>query len=196
MLYCLGKFLSFLLCSIVLRMKVCGQENIPKKGGFILASNHASYLDPLAVGVACPRNLNYMARHDLFRNPFFGWILSQVGAFPVKRNSADISALKEAMGRVKAGKGLLLFPEGSRSVDGNLSEAQAGIGFLAAKLEVPVIPTVVKGTGKALSKGDKFIRPTKISVCFGKEILIERSMPYKDIAQEIMNGIGRLNKNP
>jgi len=178
---------------ILFRLEVEGKKNIPKEGAFILASNHISFLDPVAVGVACPRKLNYMARHDLFSHPAFGWLLYRVNSFPVKRESADLSALKEAMKRLKEGQGLLLFPEGGRRFEDEVSRPQAGIGFLAAKLNCPVIPTYVKDTGKALPRGAKFIKPVKISVHFGKEILIERRMPYQDIAQLIMTNIRHLS---
>jgi len=172
---------------------VRGRKYIPKKGGFILAANHVSYLDPVAVGVACPRRLNFMARHDLFCNHWFSWFMSAVGAFPIKRDSADLSALKEAMRRVRSGEPLVLFPEGSRRFNGTSTEPQPGIGFLAARLNVPVIPALIKGTDKALPKGAKFIFPAKVSVYFGKQILIERGMSYQDVAQTIMKNINSLS---
>lgn len=194
MIHDFSRFLCILFFKLVCRVEVKGRDNIPCGGGFILASNHVSYLDPMAVGSVCPRRLNYMARHDLFINPIFSWLLYQCGAFPVKRNSADLSALKEAMIRVKKGKGLLLFPEGTRSQEGRLSnKAGAGIGFLVAKLNVPVIPVFVKGTEKVLPKGAKFIVPAKVAVCFGKQIHIERRMPYQDIAQLILDHIRHLS---
>jgi len=171
-------------------MEKYGRENVPKEGGFILASNHMSYLDPVAVGSACPRKLNYMARHDLFSNPFFAWVLYKAGAFPVKRETADIWALKEAISRVRNGGGLLLFPEGRRlSLSEEDAKAEAGVGFLADKLNVPVIPVHVKGTEKAWPKGAKFFVLTKISVVFGKRIHLERGKPYQDIAQSIMDNV-------
>mgnify|MGYP001605697908 CR=1 FL=1 len=194
MIHDFSRFLCILFFKLVCRVEVKGRDNIPGGGGFILASNHVSYLDTMAVGSACPRRLNNMAMHDLFSCRLSSWFLSALGVFPVKRNSADISALKEAMVRVERGGGLLLFPEGTRSQDGKLSEkSEAGIGFLAAKLNVPVIPVFVKGTEKALPKGAKFIVPAKVAVCFGKQIHIERRMPYQDIAQLILDHIRHLS---
>lgn len=160
-----------------------------------MASNHVSFIDPVAVGVASPRRLNYMARHDLFSNYFSAWLLRGIEVFPVKRDSADLSALKEAIHRVKDKQGgLLIFPEGARSITGKISlEAQPGIGFLAVKLGVPVIPVFVKGTREALPKGAKFFRRHKICVSFGEQIFIERRMPYQNIARKIMEEIRRLS---
>lgn len=170
---------------------------MPKKGGFILASNHLSYLDPVVLGTACPRQLNYMARHDLFYNPWFSRLISSLGAFKIKRDSADVSGLKEALRRLNQGKGLLLFPEGTRMPGGrsgsDFIKARSGIGFLVAKLGVPVVPAFIKGTEIALPKGAKFIKFAKISVFFGKQILVERRMPYQDIALEIMNQVRHLS---
>lgn len=181
------------LFKLFFRMKVRGAENIPKRGGFILASNHVSFLDPLALGAASGRNFNFMTRDSLFKIPVFGSLIKAVDAFPVKRDSADRGALKEAMRRVKAGRALALFPEGTRQdTDGALAEPAAGIGFLAARLAVPVIPAFISGTEKALPRHAKFIRRARVSVSFGKQISMEGRMPYEDIAMRIMDDIRHL----
>ncbi len=167
---------------------------MPAKGkGFILVSNHVSNLDPFVLGAACREELNFMAKDELFKNPFFDWILRKINAFPLKRKGADISAIREAMKRVKAGGGLLVFPEGVRSEDGKLGAGHEGVGFLASKLNVPVIPAFIKGTEKALPKGASFVRPSKISVCFGKEITLERRVAYSDVADTVMRAIKHLS---
>src|SRR3989338_2002179 len=129
------RFICFLISKIFFRISAQGRKNMPKKGGFILASNHVSYLDPVMVGVACPRKLNYMARHDLFSNHFFSFWLYNVGAFPLIRKTGYISALKEAIKRLNDGEGLILFPEGGR-VENITSNKRplAGVGFLASKV--------------------------------------------------------------
>lgn len=194
MIHTILRGICILILKTFFQIKAYGRENVPKKGGFILASNHVSFLDPVAVGSSCPRKLNYMARHDLFSNPFFAWMLYQVGAFPVKRGSSDIWALKEAIRRVRNKGGLLLFPEGRRLAIGEENaETEAGAGFLADKLDVPVIPVHVKGTEKAWPKGAKFPVITKISVTFGKQIHLEKGRPYQDIAQSIMDNVRRLS---
>lgn len=192
MLYWILKVIAVILCKVLFRIKVFGEKNIPQKGGFILASNHLSYLDPVVLGVACPRRLNFMARHDLFNNPIFSWLISNVGAFPVKRASADVSAIKIAMERLKDGGALVLFPEGSRKINAGTFQVHSGIGFLASKLNVPVIPVFIKGTDYALPRGAKFIRSHYICVYFGKQIALERRLPYQDIAGEVMRSIRRL----
>jgi 1-acyl-sn-glycerol-3-phosphate acyltransferase len=193
MAYSISRFILFLIFKVFFRIEVKGREYIPREGGFILACNHVSYLDPPALGIACPRPVSFMAKYELFKIPVLSWWLYSVGVLPLKRESADISALKSAIRHVNSGKGLALFPEGTRQVASNASSKPlAGVGFLAAKLKTPVIPAYIKGSDKALPKGAKFIRPAKIQVYFGKEINIERGMPYQDIAQLIMANIRQL----
>ncbi|MFA5114993.1 MAG: lysophospholipid acyltransferase family protein [Candidatus Omnitrophota bacterium] len=193
MLYAFGKFLCGLLLKVFFRFKVYGLENVPPKGGFILASNHTSYLDPVALGVASPRALNFMARHDLFFNPFFSRLISGLGAFAVRPKAADPDALKEAIRRLRQGAALVVFPEGRRVPKGQEAAPGAGVGFLAQKLSVPVIPALIKGADTALPIGAGFIRPARISVRFGKQILVERRTPYEDAARHIMSQIRQLS---
>lgn len=196
MMYSFGRAITaFPLINLLCGLSVEGVENIPEKGGLILASNHASYLDPLALGAACPRKISYMAKEELFRIPLFGWMIRSVGAFPVKRHAADISALKEALRRLKNGEVIALFPEGARrNQEDTAGEPEAGVGFLAQKSGVPVIPALIKGTEKALPKGARFIRPTPVRVRFGRSIIAEKGMPYQECARLIMEGIRLLEK--
>lgn len=192
MLYWVGKTISYIVLKVFCRFKIQGREHIPRQGGFILASNHVSYLDPLAVGAACPRKLSYMAKEELFKNRFFAWVLPRLGSIPLKRNVADFSAIREAMRRLEKGSALVIFPEGGRQFENKPSVAEAGIGFFAAKLDVPVIPAFVSGTDKALPRRAKFIRPHRVLVSFGAQVPIERRLPYEDIAKTIMDSIRRL----
>jgi len=193
MVYFIGKTLIRIFGKVLFDVKVTGRENLPKKGGFIVAANHVSYLDPPIIGAACPGRLFYMARHDLFRNPLFGVILRSVNVFPVKRNSADITALKKALKILKSGRGLLLFPEGSRQQPGRLGEPTAGVGLLVAKSKAPVIPAFIKGTEIALPKGAKKLTRAKVTIHFGKPVNFERGIAYKDIAAGIMKSISDIS---
>ncbi len=193
MLYSLGKFISFCIVRFFLGFKVRGQENIPKKGGFIIASNHCSFLDPPTIGAGCPRRLNYMAKDGLFKIPVIADILRNVSAFPVKREAADRTAIREALRRLERGEGLVLFPEGTRQPEGVLGQAEPGIGFLAAKSGAVVIPAYLKGTGSALPKGAKFLRKSKVTLVFGEQINVERRMPYQEVSNMIMDQIRRLS---
>jgi 1-acyl-sn-glycerol-3-phosphate acyltransferase len=177
-------------------MKVEGADNVPRQGGFILASNHASYLDPVILGISCPRSLDYMARDTLFRNKAFAWILKQVHVFPIKRSAAYLGAIKEALRRVKNGGGLVLFPEGTRSTDGSLGQGLEGVGFLARKSGAPVIPVYVEGTLNAMPKGANSIKFTRLSVMFGCPIVFSNNDGLTDIdrTRKIMQEIALLKE--
>jgi len=193
MLFKFVRFTSKMIFKFFFGLRILGMENIPARGGFILASNHVSFLDPVVCGAACPREINFMARHDLFKNRFFGWFIRKLHAFPVKRQTGDIYAIKESLRRLQQNQGLLVFPEGSRQEAGLSETAQSGIGFLASKSQVPIIPAYIHGTAQALPKGAKFFHQSRISIMFGKQIPIERRLSYHDIAQRALDGIRQLS---
>lgn len=193
MLYNLGRFSAWLFLKCFCGFTVTGSENVPREGGFILATNHASNADPLVIGAACPIALHFMAKEELFKHRFFGAVLKCVHAFPVRRGQGDLHAIREAIKRVKKGGGLLIFPEGGRSEDGSLGKGHEGVGFLASKLNVPVVPAYISGTNKLLPKGSGRVNPSKVRVTFGKQILVERRMPYQAVADKIMDEIRRLS---
>jgi 1-acyl-sn-glycerol-3-phosphate acyltransferase len=180
MIYLIGRFLFFCVFKLFFHFRTFGRRNIPTRGGFLLACNHASYLDPIVFGCACPRFLSFMARDTLFKGRYFGWLLMRVRAFPLRRNAADFGAMKEALRRLRQGEGLLLFPEGTRTVGGKLGRGQAGVGFLARKSGVPVVPAFVRGTDIALSKADKKLRRASITVWFGEPLAISAASGESD----------------
>jgi cytidylate kinase len=157
------------------RIKFYGLRNVPKTGGVIVASNHASYIDPPAVG-ACTyrtRMTHFMARDTLFKKGFMNWFLHKVGVIPLDRDKGDIKAMKTAIALLKDGASVALFPEGTRSLDGTLQLAKPGIGFLVAKGNAPVVPVYVHGSYAAWSKNSDGWKPNPISVIFGQLITQE-----------------------
>jgi 1-acyl-sn-glycerol-3-phosphate acyltransferase len=192
--YKLSQVIVYVFGKVWLRMSIYGKENIPEKGGFILASNHVSNLDPLLLGAICRRRMGFMAKEELFRVPGLCWWLKAIGAFPVKRNASDISSLKNALNILRQGLGLLVFPEGRREESGAKNiEVKGGVGFLSEKANVGVIPVYIQGTQQALPKYAKWVKPAKVSIFFGKEIPCERRLPYHDFAQKVMDGILQLS---
>jgi 1-acyl-sn-glycerol-3-phosphate acyltransferase len=142
--------------------------NVPKRGGALVLSNHQSFLDPMLVGCPGPRFFHFMARHTLFRNGLIGWILRWVNAFPVERGRADRAAIRTAIERLKAGHGVVMFPEGTRSPDGELQAMKGGFRLLVRKAHVPVLPVVVDGAFKAWPRSQKLPRPSPVSVIYGQ----------------------------
>jgi 1-acyl-sn-glycerol-3-phosphate acyltransferase len=195
MFYFLSKAALLFVLKTGFGLRAYGRENIPAKGALILASNHRSLLDPPALGCACRRRVTFMAREDLFRGYFLSRWMRAVGVIALARRSADFSALKEALRRLKQGKALGLFPEGTRSNKGDFGEPLSGIGFLAAKSAAAIVPAYIKGTDDVLPKGAKRLRRARISVYFGPAFSADKGSSYEGIAQEIMRRIKQLAQN-
>ena len=195
--YLLGYSLSKAIAKTFFNYRVIGAENMIEEGPCIIAANHCSYLDPPLVGVACQRAIHYLARKSLLDIPVLGPILPQLNVIPVDQKNADRSALMGAIRVVKNGGAVLIFPEGSRSWDGDLQTAQPGIGMIVAKTGAPVVPVRVFGTFETYPRGATLPRLSSIKVAIGKRLTFSDAdfVPNKDYAacsRSIMNAIGRL----
>jgi 1-acyl-sn-glycerol-3-phosphate acyltransferase len=163
-------------------------RHIPRQGGFILASNHISNLDPVLLGICSVRRINFMAKIELFKGAL-GYILTRLGSFPVKRGEADLGAMKEALKRLKAGRVILIFVEGSRRIGNATSKAQAGAGFLAIKSGVPIVPVYLKGTDQVMAPGTKFLKRGPVSATFGQPFFVNDAPTYEEASQRILDKI-------
>ena len=151
------------------RGEVIGQENIPATGAFIVAANHASHLDPPVAGGHVPREIAAFARKTLWKPGIPAWWLTAVGCIPVDRDGgSDITAMKRVMQELKSGKPLILFPEGTRSPDGEPQKPKAGVGLIACRTAVPVLPVRIFGSFEALGKGGSLRLGTPVSVMYGR----------------------------
>ncbi len=155
------------------RIRVFGRENLPERGGVIIASSHQSYLDPVLISVGLRRPVTYMARDTLFRYPLFRSLIKSLNAFSIRRGRLDSGAMREAESRLKSGWQLLLFPEGTRTRDGRIGKVKPGFGLLAARSEVPVVPAVIYGAFEAWPKGQWILMPLTVHVAFGRPIAPE-----------------------
>lgn len=164
-------YLTTVIYGMAFRGEVIGQENLPADGAFLIASNHASHLDPPIVGSLVPRQLCFFARKTLWKPGVASWWLDKVGTIPVDRDGGqDVSALKRVLRALKDNKGLILFPEGTRTTDGKLQTPKAGVGFIVCKSQVPVVPARIFGSYEAFGKGATLHPGTPISVVFGRPI--------------------------
>lgn len=159
------------LFDMFFRGEVVGLENMPTRGGVLLAANHASHLDPPMIGCQISRQIAYFARKTLWKGGISTWWLDSVGTIPVDRDGGqDVSAIKRVLKALKEERGLILFPEGTRSPDGRLQPAKAGVGFIACKTQVPVVPVRIFGSFEAFGKGRRMKPGTPVTIVFGKPI--------------------------
>jgi 1-acyl-sn-glycerol-3-phosphate acyltransferase len=171
-LYGLCHYIIRALFDIAFRGDVSGLENLPARGGFIIAANHASFIDPPLVGCHVDRQIAYFARKTLWKRGFASWWLDSVGTIPVDRDGGqDVSAIKRVLKALREERGLILFPEGTRSLDGRLQPAKPGVGFIACKTRVPVLPVRIFGSFEAYGKGRGLRLGTPVSVVFGRPLL-------------------------
>ena len=189
------------------RWRVYGANNVPLTGGVILAANHASFLDPPLAGAGLSRDINYLARESLFRFPIVGAVLRSWNSVPVDRDGGGARGLKNILDRLLRGGGIILFPEGTRTPDGKLQPARAGIGLTVAKSNAPVVPVRIFGTFAAWGRNQKFPRPKRIAVKYGEPMRFEKlraeakdcskerlKQIYQEIADEIMTAIAALRE--
>lgn len=157
---------------IFFRGEVAGLENVPRSGPFLVASNHASHLDPPLVGCHIPRQMAFFARKTLWKPGVARWWLDGVGAIPVDRDGgSDVSAIKNVLRALQSGKVLTLFPEGTRSPDGRLQPAKSGVGMIACRTRVPVLPARIFNSHIAFGRDGRFRPGTRVSIVYGRPLL-------------------------
>lgn len=189
------------------RWTIYHRERVPLEGPVILASNHASFLDPPLVGTPIHREINYLARESLFHVPFVGWLIRQWNSVPVDRDGGGGRGLKAILNRLKKGGAIILFPEGTRTSTGDLLPARSGIGLTVIKSTAPVVPVRIFGSYEAFNRHMKiprfFIR--KVEVKYGEPLFFEKLRAeaktcskdrlkeiYQEVADELMRQIAAL----
>ena len=174
-------------------VKVEGRENLPS-GSYVIASNHRSYADPplIAVTSGCSK-FSFVAKAELFRNPLFGWLIRKLGAFPVSRGTGNLSVIDDSVSKIKDGRRLVIFPEGTRSKTGKVGKGNTGGALIAARAGVPVVPAGIVYNGKLRFR-------SRVTVRYGKPIhpaelsLSSEPTPHelKEIKGKIMRSISDL----
>lgn len=199
LIYTTSRLLCLGIAKVAFRLRVEGREFIPRSGPAICAANHVSFLDPIIIGVAISRPVHFMAKEELFRFRPFGWLLRQYNTFPVNRRRLDLQAMNRAILLLEQGEILVMFPEGTRGDGIQLRPAKPGIGFIAARTEAPVIPTLHRGAEKVLPRGAWFPRPRRITVKFGAPLRFAETQVGESheqvvaFSQTIMERIAALN---
>ncbi|RHM56780.1 1-acyl-sn-glycerol-3-phosphate acyltransferase [Mitsuokella sp. AF33-22] len=192
-LYDILRAVFWFIFRIFFRADISGRENLPQEGPVILAANHLSNWDPPLLACFLSRPVSYMAKVELFEHPVFGAAIRNCHAFPVRRGAADRGAIKAAVGVLKQGHVLGLFPEGTRSRDGRMHKAEAGVGLLAAMSGAPVVPACIVGTNHVFAHGSWL---PKFHVRYGEPMHFTGDRRNKEeleaFSQEIMQHIAAL----
>ena len=170
--------------------------------GVILAPNHASFLDPPILGISLKRRVTFLAKEYLFKNFFVGIVLRGIGAYPIKSEKDDFKSIRDLVRILKSGKCVVVFPEGTRSLTGELKEPESGLGFLAMKSRSWVVPTYIRGSFEAYPKGAKFCRFKPIEVFYGDPFIpaetheiVNDADPYGATSRQIMKRIVKIKEN-
>jgi 1-acyl-sn-glycerol-3-phosphate acyltransferase len=191
--------LAKLLARMIFSMRVIHPERMVESGPLLIAVNHSSFFDPPLAGICSRRGVYYLARKTLLKWPFFGPLFPAMNVIPVERDGNDMSALREVIKKVKEGNAVLLFPEGTRSVDGHLQPARAGIGLVIAKTGAQVLPMRIFGAYEAFPKNAHRFQLSQISVVIGEpihfsaeEISDTSRETYQLLSNRVMKAIGAL----
>lgn len=194
------RFLTTWFVELYFHTRAHGVENIPETGPFVVVANHASFLDPYFIGyTSLKREVGFMAKEELFRVPLFGSFIRRCGAFPVKRGSRDMEAVKQFHDFLNTGKPLVVFVEGTRTLTGELQPAKKGSGMLLYNARVSVIPAYIDGTFHCWPKGKLLPRPGHTSVTYGLPVPLDdlyaetpQKNTYVKIANRVMEHIALL----
>jgi 1-acyl-sn-glycerol-3-phosphate acyltransferase len=163
-------------------MRCQGRERIPGSGPVLICSNHQSHFDPVLVGLCSDRPMNYLARESLFRIPVFRQLIEYYDAIPIDREGTGLSGLKETLRRLKRGEMVLIFPEGSRTHDGEMAPLKPGFLTLARRSQAAVLPVGLDGAFDALPRRRVIPRPARICVCIGDPITAVEAALLDDAA--------------
>jgi 1-acyl-sn-glycerol-3-phosphate acyltransferase len=184
------------LSKLLFRLQVQGREHIPSSGGLVVASNHASYVDPPLIGVAAGRELYYVTKAEVFPVPFLGWLIRQLNAMPIDRSKGDRGALLAYETRLLCGGAVFIAPEGTRNKGKRFLPPKPGAGMLVYRAGVPVVPVYVAGTRSVLMA---LLGLERITVRFGRAVRYpaqrlpeRRKEAYEAISADIMKRIGAL----
>jgi 1-acyl-sn-glycerol-3-phosphate acyltransferase len=164
--FILSRWLMMALCKLYFRVEFAGEKHVPLQGPVIVAPNHVSYLDPIWISLPIRRPLRYMTWNQMFKVPLLGPLMRAYGAFPVNIDVGDRAALKHSLKHLRAGGGLVIFPEGGRTRTGELMPFKPGVIRLALDTNVAIVPVTIVGGYRAFAPHHKFPRPRKLKIVY------------------------------
>jgi 1-acyl-sn-glycerol-3-phosphate acyltransferase len=178
--YSLLRTFSRLIGVTFYRLRCEGREHWPATGGGLVCSNHQSFFDPNLIGMTCPRQMNYLARDTLFKVPVLREVMRFLDAIPIDREGSGLAGLKETMKRLRAGELVLIFPEGTRTHDGELLQLKPGFCSIARRSRVPLIPVAMDGAYQAWPRTSPLPMPGRLAVVIGQPITTEEVTGMND----------------
>lgn len=178
--YRFARFAGRMFCKLFFKVQFYGMENIPQEGAFLMVSNHQSLLDPLFCGAFIEKPLCFLARDSLFKIRFFGRLVATLNTIPVRRGTADLSAVKAVIARLKKGNSVCLYPEATRTRDGRIAALKPGFRLICRRGNAPVVPVVIDGAFECWPRHKKMFSPGRIVVSYGKVITVEQINTMSD----------------
>lgn len=173
-------FVCRLLATVFFQVRIAGREWVPTEGGVLVLSNHQSHFDPVLIGLACDRRMNYLARETLFGFAPFRWLIQSLDAIPIDREGLGLSGLKETLRRLKSGELVLIFPEGTRSRDGEVAPFKPGFSALAKRASVPLLPVAIDGAFQAWPRRRLLPGLSTIHIQFGEPLSAAAASAYDE----------------
>jgi len=161
-------------------LRALGREHWPEHGGALICANHQSMFDPPLIGLTCPRRMNYLARDTLFRVPLLAPLIKFLDAIPIDREGVGLAGLKETLKRLRSGELVLIFPEGTRTHDGEVAPLKPGFISVARRSGVPLVPVGLDGAYQAWPRTSRFPRWGRIAVVIGPPIAAEQVAALSD----------------
>lgn len=205
LVYKLAQLVLFITCKTCFRLKVYGAKNVPDDGrAVIFASNHASYLDPPLFGITVRKHITFLAKDYLYKPFFFGSIMHWLGTLPIKSDSdsKDFRTVRDLLRVLGGGGRIVVFPEGTRTADGNIQKAEGGIGFLAMKSKAWIMPAYIEGAFEAFPRTEKFFKCRPVRMFYGKPFIPAedpefkgRETDYLAVAERIMAEIRKIKRD-
>ncbi len=199
MLYSIAHVVVYAVARVFFRLQVIGRENVPVSGGVIVAANHNSYFDIPLLGCALPREASYLAKAELFRIPLFSSFLKVMGGIPIRRGGVGREAISETLYRLRAGRLVVIYPEGARSSTGKIQPPKPGLGKIVSESNVAVVPAYIQGCASL-----RLFR--KVTIIFGRPLhfqslevepgrgSIRAQSHYATIARSVMSEVARLGQ--
>lgn len=204
--YALTYWATFFGLTLGFSLRIRGRNNVPLTGPVLLIANHQSFLDPVLIGLASPRQLVFLARKTLFRKRAFAWLIGSLNAVPIDQEGLGKEGLKTILAQLKAGRSVLVFPEGERTMDGAMNRLKPGIHLLIKRVQAPIVPVAIAGAHAAWARKRKLPIPAPLflpatertlAVSVGPALDGKRyaSMPREQVLEELYQELHREQEN-